>query len=795
MKNWISLYPQWYINERNSISRSYPDFRVDEGLLKEGILCYFGELKIRISGGTNRQAIQLLFPDSTPYELPVVIPIESLPEFDDNGRVTKSPKEVFFDQRHQMTTGALCLFQRETRNAEGGETIHTVDVLGRAEEWFIGFHTGRWPPDSYESELETHFLYGGDILLSKPFYSTELTGSGRFFMARDMRRIIDAVSIDDPPFIVTVFTKSSEEGVEAVYDARENLECIFPWLGDEAWKPDKLIELEENRQTDSLWKLSTDHGYWWSLFEEPLPFHNGAGLLRELDKVAPEGNGWNLLSKALGAELTTRSEHYFALRYPGRSGGIEWLVLKLNTPNKRTASGGYIFGKDSEKQEEFKNASVYCFRVHGVRPEQVQLRNKGVINECVRDKTVALIGLGALGAKVAELLAQAGIGSFLLCDMDRLTTGNIARHVGGISDFGAKKTRVVKTRLHNINPHIKKIIIFDSSINSNMELLEKFIVPADIVISTTADENVESAINQIAVINRKTVVYGRAMRRGSMGRIFLVRPGEDACKKCIGIHAEEARKGEEAPEGWIAVSEREQDILLHECGRPVIPASAVDLSFVASLIARMSLDVLEGKTSTDNHWVWSREAASDVDPRFDKPFTTVSGSLPRLENCPACQEPDVTSVSLPKEIRDFIYSEVESSVDAETGGVLIGYVQGRKAFVTRATGPGPKAIKSATRFERDVEYVQNELERATSELGERGLYIGEWHSHLETAPKPSPTDITSLFGIAESTNYATRCPVMLIAGLNTITKQVERLKSWSFPISGRIYSIEYEVDN
>lgn len=51
-------------------------------------------------------------------------------------------------------------------------------------------------------------------------------------------------------------------------------------------------------------------------------------------------------------------------------------------------------------------------------------------------------------------------------------------------------------------------------------------------------------------------------------------------------------------------------------GRPVISASAVDLSFVAALIGRVALDVLEGQDREKNHWLWSRLSASDVDPRL-----------------------------------------------------------------------------------------------------------------------------------------------------------------------------------
>jgi len=139
-------------------------------------------------------------------------------------------------------------------------------------------------------------------------------------------------------------------------------------------------------------------------------------------------------------------------------------------------------------------------------------------------------------------------------------------------------------------------------------------------------------------------------------------------------------------------------------------------------------------------------------------------------------------------------STAEASHEAETGGILTGFVDdSRRAIVVKATGPGPKAVQTKTRFDRDVEYVQAELEKAASELGNRGLYLGEWHSHLEPDPQLSALDITSLFGIAQALNYLTRSPSMIIVGISPIDKKVCSMKSWNFMIGGRSYTLDIET--
>lgn len=782
MTTWISLYPQWFISERNAIGRRYPKFRVDEHQLQQGILEYYGDLVVRPSGGAKRHPVRVSYPASTPFAFPTVTPLERSPEFESDGRVKAPIRPEFFDRRHQMPTGGLCLFQHDTRGSEGGEAISGVEVLRRAEEWFMGHHTGRWPPDSLESELEAHFRYAGEVLLSGVFYGPDVTGSGRFYLVRDMARLLIERKYDYPPLIMTAIEVLAG-GVHIVHDARADLGNIFPWLGNEMWSPEALANREETQRDQEVWEPRVEHGYWWSLNEEPGPFQNGAGLLKELAKIAPEGDAWGMVATVFGSDLAMRSKHLVGLRYPGRRGGNEWLMLTLLTPGKMAAGGGMVLTlKDDAKRAEFDQATVGCLHAHGARRDDIRFRNSTVVQEVVVSKRVAMIGLGALGSKVAELLAQAGVGTFHLCDADTLSTTNVARHVGGLGDFGALKTRVVATRLRDINCYINTPQVCEHSVTLTLEELESFIGPADLVICTTADENVESAINQISVLRGKAALYGRAMRRGTMGRIFLVRPGDDACKACLGRYAQEAQRNK-----WVAISERDEDVLLHECGRPVIPASAIDLSFVASLIARKALDVLEGKAVAGNHWVWSRDVALDVGTQFDRPFVVDEWTWPQHGNCTACTEPEVTEVLLSGGVAEAIRAEVEASVDAETGGILIGHIRGRLAVVIRATGPGPNAKRTKAVFERDVEFVQSQLEQSASEFGERGLYVGEWHSHLETEPEPSPRDIRSMCGIAEAPNYATRCPVMIIAGLDTAGGRLAALKAWSFPIAGRVY--------
>lgn len=709
---------------------------------------------------------------------------------DENGTIRDKLSIKQYDYRHQMPDGALCLFQRETRAEPAGDIVSGVDALRRATRWFLGVHTGHWPPDSAESELEAHFRHVTDILLSETLYSGALEcGHGHFYFARDYRRAIDAPT-DDCPMIVTSLT-IERDGIVQVVDTRDELQRVYPWIRGEAWGTTTVIGSETRGATGFD---PVEHGYWWSLPEEPRPFTNGEGLLRELRRALAGQEPWEAVQAAFGTRMTTETGHHIALRYPGRHGAPEWLVVIVVTGTRRD-SGGFIYETDLDKKARFEAAPVGGVRVHSISPSTLNLRNTGVVAPEIAGKTVALIGLGALGSEVAELLAKAGVSGFRLCDSDRLATGNVTRHVGGVTEFGAAKSRVVISRLLQINPHLKFVEedVEAWSATGEPDKLFSIIQSTDLVISTTADENVESVVNHFSILADTPAVYGRALRAASLGRAFLVRPEQDACKTCLAAYSEAGHTGLVTPEDWINVQESEDDVLLHECGRPIIAGSGIDLSFVASLTARIALTILEGRDTETNHWLWTGTAAVDVDPRLSNSLSTFSGRLEPRRDCPTCSEPEIVRLIMSDEARVKIVSETESSPTAETCGVLIGYVdEQRQAMALRAPGPGPTAVRSTSICHRDIEHVQVELDLAAEELGDQGSYLGEWHSHLVPEPEPSPTDIESLVGIARAPNYLTRCPVMIIAGLDPDTGQCASLLAWAFPVGRAMYPVPIE---
>lgn len=79
--------------------------------------------------------------------------------------------------------------------------------------------------------------------------------------------------------------------------------------------------------------------------------------------------------------------------------------------------------------------------------------------ERLREKTVAVFGIGGVGGYVAEALARTGVGTLHLIDNDRVSTSNINRQVIALhSTVGGYKTEVMRERILDINPQAEVII-------------------------------------------------------------------------------------------------------------------------------------------------------------------------------------------------------------------------------------------------------------------------------------------------------------------------------------------------
>jgi integrative and conjugative element protein (TIGR02256 family) len=83
----------------------------------------------------------------------------------------------------------------------------------------------------------------------------------------------------------------------------------------------------------------------------------------------------------------------------------------------------------------------------------------------------------------------------------------------------------------------------------------------------------------------------------------------------------------------------------------------------------------------------------------------------------------------------------ESTDGLETGGILLGRGPDDLGVVRveQAGDPGPDAVRRSDYFLRDLEHANRLADYAWQR--HQLVWVGEWHTHLEPIPYPSPADL------------------------------------------------------
>ena len=317
--------------------------------------------------------------------------------------------------------------------------------------------------------------------------------------------------------------------------------------------------------------------------------------------------------------------------------------------------------------------------------------------------------------------------------------------------------------------------------------LIEYIETNSIGISSIADDNVESYLNQQAVINRLTMFYSRVLRGGKTARIMRVIPGVDACLTCLSLY------NSDNDDKYINIPE-DQDlpIIMNECNNPIRPASAADIKLVASITSRIIIEFLEGKKSQFNQWIYfSEDLSSSTSLKYSStyPYSVFADKIEIHPRCPLCNSNDEKiNIIISNDTNNLILKEVDNAKNIETGGILIGKKESNNVFVKIATLPGPNAVKEKCYFLRDRKYCQNILDKEFSNYGNVSIYVGEWHYHPTGRNFPSNQDLKSLAEISGSVNYLTDEPIMIIASKN------REISCTVHPVNHPYYNTEFKIE-
>lgn len=142
-------------------------------------------------------------------------------------------------------------------------------------------------------------------------------------------------------------------------------------------------------------------------------------------------------------------------RLGGSAQRFHWIAVRnMRLCNRDDVRVGYSGKAEARRQWDIDLANsgrpLEWQRTANWAPDQ--LRKRGEAEVEVRSKSVLVIGVGTLGAAVAENLLRMGVTKMALLDDDRMLVGNLSRHLLTMSDAGHFKAERMAKRLNMAAP-------------------------------------------------------------------------------------------------------------------------------------------------------------------------------------------------------------------------------------------------------------------------------------------------------------------------------------------------------
>ncbi len=145
--------------------------------------------------------------------------------------------------------------------------------------------------------------------------------------------------------------------------------------------------------------------------------------------------------------------------------------------------------------------------------------------------TVLVVGVGGLGAPVAQFLAAAGVGSLILADPDRVDLTNLQRQIlYATADVGTPKVAAASGRLSAINPLVT-VETIEGRIGADE--LGALAARVDIVVDCCDNFATRHAVNRACVEHRTPLVSGAAIRFDGQVAVFDRRDPASPCYHCL----------------------------------------------------------------------------------------------------------------------------------------------------------------------------------------------------------------------------------------------------------------------
>ncbi|NIJ46583.1 integrative and conjugative element protein (TIGR02256 family) [Wenyingzhuangia heitensis] len=490
-------------------------------------------------------------------------------------------------------------------------------------------------------------------------------------------------------------------------------------------------------------------GLYYFIEEEPLRKNNvgrkGIENWNELkDYLLDEFIGY--LYKGLKREFNNNYYHENGL----------FLIIGYKIPNKETYEEHWDLIRISKKnipidykrisKSEVQNGSKrfeHNFKLNKINwstTENIDYNRffgRGKLDDKITNSNILIIGCGALGSSLAEILVRGGVKNIVLEDFDTIKGGNLCRANYGLNDMIYYKTDSLTKRLKAISPFVNINSISVKLNHYDLEVIkDAFNKNVDIIFDCSTDTEVSYIIDKLNFTGK---TFSLAITNNA--KSFVSITGKNLTKQAKTIFDFVENEEPSYFEGT-------------GCGYPTFEANYNDIN------ALLNVGV---KVINNNYSKNKKHESFIIQPDFgDELIIEIQEYEYYILN-------DINSaIHISKSVLKRIEEETKFHYPKEFGGVFIGYKSDLHFIITDILIPD-QYKNGQTIFIREPGTLNERLSEIHKMTNGEIEYLGEWHSHPNGPTTPSSTDINAMEIISKDKNINIDKPLLMIAEVNNIS--------------------------
>ena len=201
---------------------------------------------------------------------------------------------------------------------------------------------------------------------------------------------------------------------------------------------------------------------------------------------------WNELNQFIREQGFDHRRLLAKLIWPFTWDSLQFMLLGFPIPEKWGSENHQVYWQAIRFPMISSTESDEHNKLHWQKSENWhsnEIHNRGMFDEKVTEAKILVIGAGAIGSMVSEMLVRGGAKKLTIIDDERTEIGNLARHNLSLNDVGKLKATALADHLSKLSPHAHVEVI-----NTKFEKIKdpnaNYVREHGIIIDATGNDDV-----------------------------------------------------------------------------------------------------------------------------------------------------------------------------------------------------------------------------------------------------------------------------------------------------------------